>query len=289
MSYNDSNAFGTQDRFDSTRQSEFANTDNTRRDGLNDNTTSGYDNTKFDLEARSDNYTSGNAGSVGSNPTGFTDSTHTSGRNQDTYGSTTAGTTGTTTTPGNYGSSTTGDKYGSSRADNFGSSETDNHRTTNTYGSSNTSDNYGSTDRTRGTDLNTRTGGHGSSNTTSGYSNDNYGPTTGVTGATGTTGTSSTTAGYGAGSTTDNYGTSHTDRHGKPNTDNFGNTDRDTYGRGTNATGTDEFNTGRGNDHKPTMGEKVKGTMETIQGKMTGKPEVVERGKERKAGNLDYH
>jgi len=77
-----------------------------------------------------------------------------------------------------------------------------------------------------------------------------------------------------------------------PRSDNFGAQDRDTYGRGTNATGAgDDYNTTDRNEtgHKPTMGEKIKGTMETVQGKITKKPELVERGQERKAGELGEH
>ncbi|CAE6508895.1 unnamed protein product [Rhizoctonia solani] len=326
MSYNDSNAYGTDGRrneFDSTRRNEFG--DNTRQGELNDNTRGDFnDNTKagHDSTARSDDYTSGNVGAVGSGPAGFTDSIRTGGRAGDTYDNNT----------GNYGSSTTGDNYGSSKPDNYG--------TTNTHGLSNTGDNYGSTDRTGNNDLDTRTGEYGSSNTdnyglsntSGGYSKDTYGSTAGTTGTgygTSTTDKRETSKGdnitYGSSNTGDNYdstdrtrgndlntradehgssntssgyskdaygsttGTTGTGTYGNPNTENFGNTDRNTYGRGTNATGTDDFNTDRGNDHKPTLGEKVKGTMETIHGKVTKNPELIERGQERKAGNLDHH
>ncbi|KAB5593307.1 hypothetical protein CTheo_3225 [Ceratobasidium theobromae] len=137
---------------------------------------------------------------------------------------------------------------------------------------------YGSADRTRDDNLDTTGGVRDSSNAMGDSNRNKYDPSTA-----GPTGVPLTRQ--------DNidHSTSNTGNYGNPDTDNFGAADSDTYGRGTNATGAGTNDADHTGNRKPTVGEKIKGKMETMGGKLTKNPELVERGQERKTGNVEYH
>jgi len=102
----------------------------------------------------------------------------------------------------------------------------------------------------------------------------------------------------------DNTGATGTGAYGDRTDDSYGSRGRtDNFTSTGTGVGRDEFNrgddtfgssrTGAGYDertdthHKPTMGEKIKGTMETVTGKVTRNPEKVEHGRELKSGEVD--
>jgi len=154
------------------------------------------------------------------------------------------------------------------------------------------------TGRTTGTDQYSGTRDNlGTSDYPSSRITDNYGNAGGIdrpdrfgSGATGTTGTTGTgtgvTTGLGRSHDRDNYGSTTT-------------TGSTGYGSSNTTSGTgygDNTRTGDDNEYdrsnttgqtKPTMGEKIKGGLETMVGKATKNPEMTERGMDRKTGNLD--
>jgi len=158
--------------------------------------------------------------------------------------------------------------------------------------SSNRNDNTASlgTGRTTGTDQFSGTQGNlGTSDYPSSHTTDNYGTAGGIDRAdrfgSGTTGT-------GAGVTT-GLGSSHThdrDNYGSSNTTSgtgYGANTR-TGGTGYSNDNTDEYDRSNTTGQtKPSMGDKIKGGLETMVGKATKNPEMTERGVDRKTGNLD--
>jgi len=195
-------------------------------------------------------------GLSGQNPNDFSGSTGGYGSsNTDTYNSSTTGTTGTT---GNYDSTTgrdTNTGYGSSD-NSYGRDNT----TTTGYGNN---DSYGSKAPTTRDEYNSGTGLQRNAG-------DNYSSTN--TGS-GVTGTGATGTGYGNDRFDDNNRTTGTDSYGSGR-DTYGSSDRDNFD--SNTTG-----------NKPSMGDKVKGTVEVMTGKLTGNHAKVETGRERKAGEFD--
>jgi len=114
---------------------------------------------------------------------------------------------------------------------------------------------------------------------------DNTGATGGASYGSSATGTGTGTGTYGRDRTDDDNTFGARDHHGSSTTGGEYNRGNDSYGDRTSAGHRDTTTTG--STHKPTIGDKVKGTVETVTGKLTSNPAKVEHGRELKTGEID--